>query len=181
MKSIGTRIKELRKAECLTQKDFSNRLLISQSYLSGLENGNETPTNKLLKLICLEFGVDEKWISDGVGEMYSKYYENDKSMLVDVSNNALLRIMLLLSTKSNTEYGFYAYLLSAFSSLLEISNMQNEEIKIEFLEKLQCLIFDLERLFQQAIDTNDEIKLNENEHSLFSDMDNILSLLKKSN
>ena len=53
MKSISDRIKTLRKSECLTQKEFAKRLLVSQSYLSGLENGNEVPTNRLIKLICL--------------------------------------------------------------------------------------------------------------------------------
>ncbi|MFR1480925.1 MAG: helix-turn-helix domain-containing protein [Hydrogeniiclostridium mannosilyticum] len=37
MHEIGNRIRLLRKAENLTQKDFSKRLLISQSYLSGLK------------------------------------------------------------------------------------------------------------------------------------------------
>ena len=52
MNNISDRIRVLRKSEHLTQKEFAKRLLISQSYLSGLENGNEIPTNKLLKLIC---------------------------------------------------------------------------------------------------------------------------------
>ena len=78
MHEIGNRIRLLRKAENLTQKDFSKRLLISQSYLSGLENGNEVPTSKLLKLICLEFGVNESWLVNNSGEMYDEVYENDK-------------------------------------------------------------------------------------------------------
>ena len=106
MNNISDRIRVLRKSEHLTQKEFAKRLLISQSYLSGLENGNEIPTNKLLKLICLEFGVSESWLLNDNGEMYTEVYEMisvlDRSVKWCFTQN-----MTLLSTKSNVEYGFY--------------------------------------------------------------------------
>ncbi len=76
MDTIGNRIKHLRKVEGLKQKEFANRLLVSQSYLSGLENNNETPTEKLIKLICYEFHINEIWLTDNIGEMYDSAYLN---------------------------------------------------------------------------------------------------------
>lgn len=148
MDTIGERIKALRKSESLTQKEFANRLLISQSYLSGVEKGNETPTNKLLKLIGLEFGVREEWLFNNSGEMYDDVYEHDKADLVEISNEALLKIMSLLSTKSNVEYGLYALPLTCFASILKQGRGFTEDDKLAYLELIQGLVLDLERMME---------------------------------
>ena len=103
MSSIGEPIKILRKEEDMTQREFAGRLSISQSYLSGIEKGNELPADRLLKLVCLEFGIRSEWLNNGEGEMYDTFYENNKIDLVEISNDALLDIMLLFSSKSNVE------------------------------------------------------------------------------
>lgn len=145
MDSLGNRIKTLRKSEGLTQKDFSKRLLISQSYLSGLENGNEIPTNKFIKLICLEFGIRESWLLNGDGKMYDDVYENNKDTLAEVSNSALLKIMTLLSTHSNVEYGFYAYCLDFVATILSQASSYDENSKLTYLELIQNLFMNLDR------------------------------------
>lgn len=145
MTLISDRIKSLRKSEHLTQKEFAKRLLVSQSYLSGLENGNEIPTNKLIKLICLEFGVNETWLNDGAGDMYDVVYENEKELLSSVSNSALLKIMTLLTTNSNVEYGFFAYSIQATAEILEQGTFFNDNIKFDYLELIQNLLMNIER------------------------------------
>lgn len=145
MSAIGDRVRLLRKSEKLTQKEFAARLLISQSYLSGVENNNELPTNKLVKLICLEFGVEEVWLKEGIGDMYETAYENDKGALAEISNSALLTIMGLLSTFSNVEYGLYAYSLNSFAlSLYKISTLE-KETAMNALECFQNFMMDFER------------------------------------
>ena len=62
MESIGSRIKLLREQNNLNQKQFAERIMVSQSYLSRMERGSETPNNKLIKLIALEFNVPTDWI-----------------------------------------------------------------------------------------------------------------------
>ena len=178
--TVGKRIKQLRKSEELTQKDFSKRLLISQSYLSGLENGNEMPTEKLMKLICLEFGINSRWLTDGSGEMYSEVYENDKVGLVEISNSALLKIMTLLSTKSNVEYGLYANILDLFTNILKCRYIQDEEQKLQYLDFIQTFIMDFERmlyvLFSDFGCSQENIEKHDVE--IYRDLERIVSCIK---
>lgn len=145
MSNIGSRIRELRKSEHLTQKDFSSRLLVSQSYLSGVENGNEIPTSKLIKLICHEFGVNEEWLTTDQGEMYGAVYENDRSALADVSNSALLKIMESLNTKSNVQYGHFAFSLAAIADVLSVSSFLKEDERLQYLAAVENFAVELQR------------------------------------
>ena len=67
MNNVGIRIKSLRENNNLSQKQFAERIMVSQSYLSRIERGIEVPNNKLIKLIALEFNVNTDWISKGKG------------------------------------------------------------------------------------------------------------------
>ena len=69
MTTIGTRIKQLRAAKHITQKEFSNRICVSQSYVSRLESDVEVPTDMLIKLISLDFNISIDWLATGTGEM----------------------------------------------------------------------------------------------------------------
>lgn len=69
MNDLGSRIKKMRKQKNITQKEFSERIYVTQSYVSRLESNKERPTDMLLKLISLEFGISLAWLKDGEGEM----------------------------------------------------------------------------------------------------------------
>lgn len=71
--NVGERIKMLRLAKCLKQLDFSRRIFVRQSYLSRVEHGAERPSDKLIKLIAYEFGANEQWLRDGIGNMFSDH------------------------------------------------------------------------------------------------------------
>jgi len=178
MESISNRIKLLRKTEKLTQKEFAKRLLISQSYLSGLENGNELPTNKLTKLICLEFGINEAWLINGLGDMYDTVYENEKSALAEVSNSALLKILTLLSTKSNVEYGLFANSIDLLANLLSRGIYLSEDIKLDYFEHIQNLLMDIDR----AVYVTNNISPQTLEHhkkGVISDINQIFECLER--
>ncbi len=68
--SINDRVREVRNALTLTQKDFGQRLAIAQSYLTNIETGKREVTEKIQKLVCLQFNVNEDWLRDGQGEMF---------------------------------------------------------------------------------------------------------------
>lgn len=70
--NINERVKFLRKELKLTQKDFGNKIAVAQSYLTNIENGVRPVTDKIIKLICLEFNVNEVWLRTGEGEMLQK-------------------------------------------------------------------------------------------------------------
>jgi transcriptional regulator with XRE-family HTH domain len=65
MEEIGKRLKRLRNEIGLKQGEFAKRIEISQGMLSGIENGNEVLSDRNMKLICLEFGVNLDWLQHG--------------------------------------------------------------------------------------------------------------------
>ena len=70
--TINKRIKEVRKSLKLTQINFGHKIGVAQGHLTGLENGSKRVTEKTLKVICSVYGVSEKWMREGAGEMFSK-------------------------------------------------------------------------------------------------------------
>lgn len=99
MESIGSRIKLLREQNNLNQKQFAERIMVSQSYLSRMERGSETPNNKLIKLIALEFNVPTDWIlcnsdeydttSKKSSDCYDRSYSNELTQAAVSSLNEL--------------------------------------------------------------------------------------------
>lgn len=178
MSTIGQRLKEIRKEEKLTQIDFAKRLLISQSYLSSIETGNEIPTDKLLKIACLEFGVNEKWLSDGVGSMYDEVYESDRAASANVSNAALLKIMTLLSTKSNLEYGIYADIINIGAQILHDTQCLTNEERIKFLNRWRTLLMDFERMIFLSYEKNIGSQFQNHKDGIHKDINEIFSMLE---
>jgi transcriptional regulator with XRE-family HTH domain len=68
---VYKRLKEVRKSLGLNQKEFSERLGLTQGSYSFIETGNITLTEKNIKLICMSFNVNETWLRTGVGDMFT--------------------------------------------------------------------------------------------------------------
>lgn len=67
---MNERIKYVR-AECgLTQEQFANKLGLTRNYVARIEIGERTPSDRTIKDICREFGIDEIWLRTGIGEPY---------------------------------------------------------------------------------------------------------------
>lgn len=67
--SVGSRIKELRKSQNLTQQAFADRLGIQRGIIGKYEVDVSAPSDAVISLICREFNVREAWLRDGTGEM----------------------------------------------------------------------------------------------------------------
>jgi len=72
MADIGKRLRKLRVELDLNQGEFAERIEIVQSALSAIESGRKPLTDRNLKLICFEFGVNETWLRTGIGDMLSQ-------------------------------------------------------------------------------------------------------------
>jgi len=73
MNTVGERIRTMRTALNLTQKEFCKNLGITQVDLSGIEIGKENPSDTLMFLICKEYGIKKNWLINGTGtEMFEK-------------------------------------------------------------------------------------------------------------
>ncbi len=67
---MNERIRELRKSLNLTMEAFGERIGVSKSTISNIENGNREATEHMIKSICREFGADYMWLTSGEGEMF---------------------------------------------------------------------------------------------------------------
>ncbi len=70
MNTLNERIKEARKALNLSQKEFSEKIGISQRAVSwGEQPGNNVP-DSTIKSLCLAFHINESWLRFGEGSMF---------------------------------------------------------------------------------------------------------------
>jgi transcriptional regulator with XRE-family HTH domain len=68
--SINQRVKQIREALELSQRNFSSALSLSNGYIAGVETGIRNVNGRLIKLISGEFGVNEQWLKTGEGKMF---------------------------------------------------------------------------------------------------------------
>jgi len=69
--NINKRVKDLRKALNMTQVSFSQVIALSSGYLAGIETEKRRVNNRLIKLICSSFNVNEQWLRSGEGNMFT--------------------------------------------------------------------------------------------------------------
>jgi transcriptional regulator with XRE-family HTH domain len=71
MEKLGIRVKEARMSQKMNQRDFAEKIGISQSMLSGIEKDREILSDRNKSLICLVFGIEETWLLTGQGPMFT--------------------------------------------------------------------------------------------------------------
>ena len=67
---MSDRIKAIRKALGLSQREFGERLGVSRDVVSNLEYGRVYPKELTLRHICKLYGVNLHWLQTGEGEMF---------------------------------------------------------------------------------------------------------------
>lgn len=119
---MNERIKELRKVLNLTMEKFGERVGVTRSAMSNIENGNRNLTEQMLRSICREFSVNEEWLRTGKGEMFvisrndyiemvSRSYGLDKIdeaiitayMTLDPQKRAIIKEYILAVAKTYSE------------------------------------------------------------------------------
>ena len=140
---LGERVKFVRKSNKLNQADFAKRLGISQTHVSKIEKNVENPSETLLKLISIEFGISEEWLKTGAGEMVIDERLPlivDKSFLNVKVKELKEDIEYLLSSDSNFEYGVYAYSLNLFTMLFRtIEKRLSKEQYLDYIQQIETI------------------------------------------
>jgi len=67
---INQRVVKIRKKMGCTQKKFAEPLKISNSFQGEIETNHRKVNERLMKMICLTYGVSETWLKTGQGEMF---------------------------------------------------------------------------------------------------------------
>lgn len=106
--SIHERIREIRQALGLSQAKFAKDISISSGYVAGLELGNRKVNDRMIKLICTQYHVNEAWLRDDTGEMFRS-----------ASDSRLERIIALFH---QLEPAFQDYVLEQTDRLLALQN-----------------------------------------------------------
>ncbi len=63
--TVGERIKKIRLNRDMTMEQFGEKIGVSKSTISNIENGNRNATTHMIKSICREFNVTENWLRTG--------------------------------------------------------------------------------------------------------------------
>ena len=67
---MNDRIRQVRKALALSQKEFAERIGLKQNAISCMEKSGSTITEQNIKIICSQFSVNEDWLRTGSGTMF---------------------------------------------------------------------------------------------------------------
>lgn len=76
--TVNMRIKEIRIENNLTMEKFGERIGVTKSTISNIENGNRNATEHMIKSICREFGYRKEWLRDGIEPKQPPKLEEDE-------------------------------------------------------------------------------------------------------
>ena len=75
---MNERIKAVRQLMKLTQADFGSSIGVSQNFIWMLETGAREPSDRTIRDICREFGINETWLRTGEGEMRRSFAREEE-------------------------------------------------------------------------------------------------------
>ncbi len=158
---ISERIKEIRKDNKMTQKDFGKELSVSASYVSRLESGTEKPTDMLLKLIALRFNVATTWLFNGTGKKdpesnfdYFDRGENHDSIFRNQALEEIENMKRYFETETNSIISFDISFI--ISSILTILNRYPDvNLRVLVLRQVADLFLSLDEMLA-SIDNFDK-------------------------
>ncbi len=110
--SVNERIRDLRVALELSQAKFAEQISISSGYIASIELGNRKVNDRLIKLICNQYGVSEIWLREGTGDMFPAASERQLDHIVHVFKQL--------------QPEFQDYVLDSIQLLLELQKKQNK-------------------------------------------------------
>lgn len=118
--NIGNRIKKIRKTLDLTQTEFADRIGSVQNTVTGYESGRRNPSAPVISLICREFGVNEKWLRSGEGEMFAPAPTSTLDALAQEQNlthGEYILIEKLLHLKPSIRQGILDYITEVAAAI----------------------------------------------------------------
>ena len=70
MAEFGTRLEALIKALGITKTAFSEKINVSQAYVSQMCANQKFPSDRTIADICRVYNANEQWLRTGEGEMF---------------------------------------------------------------------------------------------------------------
>ena len=116
------RLKIIRAEKKMNQSEFSKALGIGQSTLAMMEVGKREITDRHIKTICAIFGVSEKWLRHGIGDMFIETEETIISSLAteyDLDSLDRKIIECYINMQAPQRMAIKSYLRSLFDTMLD--------------------------------------------------------------
>lgn len=118
---MNERLKKLRKALDLTQREFAERIGIKQNTLATYEIGRNQPIDAVISLICREFNVNETWLRTGEGDPFIHQSSDDEltqvfSAIAASDDELIKRIIRAYWKLDDKEKAAVKKLIDGFSS-----------------------------------------------------------------
>ena len=110
---IQDRLIAVREALGLTQRDFCKGIYVSQSYYAQIEGGKRPVNDRIIALVCSQYGASKEFLLTGKGQMFCKN-------LPDIQLNQLLEIF------SELEPPFKDYIVLQIKQLIEAVKKQQK-------------------------------------------------------
>jgi len=108
---IQDRLVAVRGALEITQRDFCRGIYVSQSYYAQIESGKRPVNDRIIALVCSQYGVSKEYLLTGKGEMFSE-------------NLADLQLQQLLEIFNELEPPFRDYVILQVKQLVEAVKKQ---------------------------------------------------------
>ena len=67
---IQDRLIAVREALDITQRDFCRGIYVSQSYYAQIESGKRPVNDRIIALVCSQYGVSKEYLAAGKGAMF---------------------------------------------------------------------------------------------------------------
>lgn len=162
MNQLGDRVKIVRKLNKLNQKTFANIIGISQTHISKIEANKDIPSDKILRLISMEFNIDFNWLKEGIGVME----------LTDNSNSTLLKDCIVktkeyFSNCNDMEFMTFSHslltMLKIWESLSSTRAYSDERLIImdKLIQNIEKLVLYLNSESNKVISSGVNKKINE--------------------
>jgi transcriptional regulator with XRE-family HTH domain len=116
--SVNSRIKAIRMALKISQRDFSKGIFLSQSSYAKLEleKGKEKANDRIIELVAMKYKVNKEWLKTGKGAMFSSTPPNVKLEQMTEIFNELNEL-------------FQNYVLNQIKELLAVQKKSNGKEK----------------------------------------------------
>jgi len=84
--AVSRRLLELRRALCLTQKEFGEKIHITKGYVTSLEKGRQSLHERIIKLLSDTYGVNPEWLKHGKGAMFLEGRDTQIDEIIRIFN-----------------------------------------------------------------------------------------------
>lgn len=148
---MNSRLKDIRKALRLTQKEFAARLGITDSGISRLEKGQNQLTDQLIRAICREYKVNYEYLKNGIGEMFVEVPQTVVDELceqydLDDFDRIMLQEYLKMDEASRNVLKTYIRKICGQISEAEDTQSKIDALYAEVVDKLDSIKYYIDRI-----------------------------------